>query len=275
VYLGYGALSPQEAFYPTLSTGMAAGRTLAQALLNGLCEVVERDAFMATWLLRKPPERVPFECLHQLLTSNELSLVTNASVEVYVALMNTDIGISSAITVIRPRGRSVAVVGSAAHPSLRRAILRSLLEAYHTLNWTIFLERKPRSAEPVPLREFEDHVRYYLDERHFPEIAWLAGRVERSANETTSLRSDDHAAFLACAQQAVETAGYEVHFVETTTRDIHQLGFRTVRVLVPGLHPLNVGSGTVHEDDRRLRKVARHWCMTMPAHLNPHPHPFP
>jgi ribosomal protein S12 methylthiotransferase accessory factor len=258
VYLGYEIISPAELFYPCLSTGLAAGRTLEQALLAGLCENVERDAFMATWLLRRPPPRVSLGQLEKLLDARELALIHNEDFDCCVTLSSTDIAVPTAITVIRPRGQAKAVVGSGAHPCLRTAISRSLLEAYHTLNWSIVLERDPKSIEVQDVSGFEDHVRYYLDPQHFDDIAWLAQGPEIDALE-----------------QHVESTSYEVYFVETTTADVQSLGFRTVRVIVPGLHPLNVGYDTVHEDRRRLERVAAHWGIEMPNELNSQPHPFP
>jgi ribosomal protein S12 methylthiotransferase accessory factor len=266
VYLGYEVTTPLEMFYPCMSTGMAAGRTLAQALLAGLCEVVERDAFMCTWLLRRPPQQVPLNILEQLLNPGELALVKNEALKICVTLSTTDIGIPSAITVISPVNKEVAVVGSGAHPCARTAIARSLLEAYHTLNWSLVLERAPKRLEADAVMDFEDHVRYYLEPRHFQDIAWLTQGPEcADVTESPPLRARD----------CVEQAGYDVSFVETTTTDVRLLGIRTVKVVVPGLQPLNMGSGTVHEDRRRLQRVADYWGIPMPAELNPNPHPFP
>lgn len=265
VYLGYEAVASSELLCPSMSTGLAAGRTLEQALLAGLCETVERDAFMCTWLLRRPPPRISSKQLVRLLSPRELSLVHHNGVECSVALTQTDIEIPSVITVLRPKNKCVAVVGSAAHPCLRTAISRSVLEAYHTLNWSFVLERSSHGLDAHEVTTFEDHVRYYLEPRHFHDIAWLTQGPECDLSATPR----------GSARQCVERVGYEVHYVETTTPDVQSLGFRAVRVIVPGLHPLNVGSGTVHEDRRRLQRAAAHWGMDMPSELNLKPHPFP
>lgn len=242
VYLGYEVITPLEMFYPCTSTGMAAGRTLAQALLAGLCEVVERDAFMCTWLLRRPPRRVPLSILEQLLDSRELTLVKNDAFEVCVTLSTTDLGIPCAITVITSRNKAAAVVGSGAHPYVHTAIARSLLDAYHALDRFECLDAKARN-----------------------DVVWLT-----QGPECTEITGNQPFT----GRECVEGAGYEVSFVETTTADVRSLGMRTVKVLVPGLHPLNMDAGTVHEDRRRLQRVADHWGIPMPAELNPNPHPL-
>lgn len=274
VYLGYEALSRAELFYPSISTGLAAGRTLEQALLNGLCEVVERDAFMATWLLRYPAPRIRLESLEPLLTDRERCLLDTADLEPTLVLAKTDIGLPVVLTLVRPKNRNAVVVGASAHPNMRNAAVRSLLEAYHTLNWAIHLERECQPLEPPQVESFEDHVRYYLVERRFSEISWLFEGPPVDMESATPCESD-HASLLNHVVQLVRTAGYEVFYVETTTADVESLGFRTVKVIVPGLHPLNMGSDNVHEDTRRLQVIARHWGIRMPDSLNQSPHPFP
>lgn len=249
VYLGYAVQSNSENFYPSLSTGLAAGRTLEQALVNGLCEVVERDAFMGTWLLRRAPLRLSRESLRTILSDAEWQLIEVPGIEVCVTLVTTDIAIPSVLTLLRFRGAdggTRSVVGAASHMDLHRAVLRSVLEAWHTMNWSIHLNRNPRLVEISAVRDFEDHVRFYLDDRHSAALDWITQGVECEWIPDRLEPPEAHEALLNRALSRVRKAGYEVYFVETTPDDVRALGFRTVRVLVPGLHPLNVEIGRVH-----------------------------
>lgn len=274
VYLGYVARYPHEAFYPTLSTGMAAGRSLEHALLNGLCEVVERDAFMCAWLLRHVQARVPSDSLWKVLSESERQLLASECADPFVLTATTDIGLPSVLTALRLRNRDALVVGAATSTCVRHAIVRSALEAFHTLNWSIVLDRAPVCLARDQVRDFEDHVRYYLDGAHFQHIVWLTQAREACVDLIPDPPAD-HATQLRRALDHVQAAGYEVHYVETTTPDIRSLGIRTVRVLIPGLHPLNVGHPLVHEDWRRVRRVAAFWGLEADRAINPEPHPFP
>ncbi len=298
VYLGYEAQTVQEMFYPTLSTGMAAGRTIQQALLNALYEVIERDAFTCTWLLRRPPGRLDLAPLKAGMSHQEWRLLSSQCAEATALLVTTDIALPCVVTVLRPLNRRSLVIGAAAHASIRQAVIRATLEAFQTLNWTILLERTPRTVTRENVQEFEDHVRYYMDERNAAKAAWLLeGPLAETPSDLQTRRRrrcrrdagnrDDALEHPSRAAQALtesrlkdaiallKQAGYQVYAVETTTTDVRSLGFRTVRVIVPGLQPLNMGYDTVHEDDRRLRRVAAWFGMEMPAALNPEPHPFP
>ncbi|MEM9787910.1 MAG: YcaO-like family protein, partial [Pseudomonadota bacterium] len=48
----------EDFFTPSASNGMAAGKDLDHAILGGLHEVIERDAFMITWLNKLPARKI-------------------------------------------------------------------------------------------------------------------------------------------------------------------------------------------------------------------------
>ena len=51
----------EETIGPSITTGQAAGANYRDALLGGIYEIVERDAFMITWLNRLPVPRIIIE----------------------------------------------------------------------------------------------------------------------------------------------------------------------------------------------------------------------
>lgn len=50
VYLTYQPRIPEEMITLPISTGLACGQSLDDAVLGGLCEVIERDAMMIMWM---------------------------------------------------------------------------------------------------------------------------------------------------------------------------------------------------------------------------------
>jgi ribosomal protein S12 methylthiotransferase accessory factor len=67
--------------------------------------------------------------------------------------------------------------------------------------------------------------------------------------------------------------------VELTSPEMRELGFRVVKVLVPGLQPIDFGTQWPHLGGRRLYEApARAGYLqsrTQPRDLNVFPHPFP
>ena len=58
VFMNYEVQRAEEFIFPITSNGLAAGPTLAEAILRAAFEVLERDAAMITWLNRLPCTRV-------------------------------------------------------------------------------------------------------------------------------------------------------------------------------------------------------------------------
>ena len=56
--MNYEVQSPAEFIFPITSNGLAAGPTLAEAVLRAAFEVLERDATMIAWLNQLPCTRV-------------------------------------------------------------------------------------------------------------------------------------------------------------------------------------------------------------------------
>ena len=54
VFTSYNVRMTDEFLFPVTSNGLAAGPTLCEAVLAATLEVLERDAFMITWLNRLP-----------------------------------------------------------------------------------------------------------------------------------------------------------------------------------------------------------------------------
>ena len=58
VYLAFPPPRPEDFFAPATSNGLAAGPTSSAAVLGGLCELIERDALMITWMNRLPATEI-------------------------------------------------------------------------------------------------------------------------------------------------------------------------------------------------------------------------
>src|SRR4029077_10929338 len=62
-YLGLPLPITDHLMFP-LSTGLAAGTSFRQAILSGLCEVIERDSLALFWLHQLPVPRIDVEQPH-------------------------------------------------------------------------------------------------------------------------------------------------------------------------------------------------------------------
>ena len=123
------------------SDGLASGNNLAEAILHGLLERIERDAIVL-WDVSAPERRID-ACLAPASLGdpvlNELTArIEAAGLTLRLFDITSDIGIPVVVALIGPRDIGEArrvyryfdvTLGSGAHPSLLRAAIRAITEA--------------------------------------------------------------------------------------------------------------------------------------------------
>jgi ribosomal protein S12 methylthiotransferase accessory factor len=279
-WLSYDCMNTNESFQQSLSTGLGAGSTVAQAAYAGLCEVVERDAFMCHWMLRRPPRQLSIsaEDLHAVDSLGKL-LSEDSYLSASTLDLSMDHNVPAIAVLIRPKARNVAVLGASAHTCLHRAIEKAFIEACQNWVWAESLIREGVNAPAADeVRRFRDHLRFYLDEKNYDKLSFLViGPTVALDHSSRAVEygTDDEWAKLVHGCGSLETLGYRVLVIDLTPSDVRHLGFNVVRVLVPGLQPLYMGTRFINGDTRRLERIARHWGYSTRVTPNYDPHPFP
>jgi YcaO-like protein with predicted kinase domain len=122
------------------SDGLASGNTPAEAVLHGLCELVERDAWALTQL--KSPEQLKQNRIDPLAFGDAVidvmvDRIRQAGMRLLLIDMTTDIGVPAFLAIIIPGNLSDRVDarwaqvcgGCGCHPDPVRAALRAITEA--------------------------------------------------------------------------------------------------------------------------------------------------
>lgn len=274
VYFDYDGAS-QEAVAQNVTTGIACGPDWDFAVATGLLEVIERDAFMSCWQLGlTPPELCLADADWRTFPATIRALLTSTKWSVSLRLLDSDIGIPTVLALVTASDRSRSAVGAAAHPDLRRAITKAVIEAFHTWVWTRQLDKMTQPDE-ADIKSFSDHVRYYVGADHQHGLDFLRARGPSAETPLSRFRDLNPSETVRLALHALNAVGFQAYAVDVTASDIRSLGLTIVRVLVPGAQPLAAGTGMMPEDDRRLRQLASRLGKKFPDRLNPTPHPFP
>lgn len=286
VYLGFHKRKHLVDIVPFLSTGLACAPDRTLAVLKGLYEAVERDAFNIVWLNRLSPPRLDVTGTTDPSLAELLAHFERARVAPTFMLLTLDIPIPIVFCVLRERtgARPALAVGAAANLDPVRAACKAAEEVAHTRLWIGSLraakEKKTYGPDFREVTEFEDHVWLY----DAPEMAARAdfltaspkvmplGSLDRSAT------ADSHTD-LEIARRRVEQAHFEVLWKDVTTPDVAETGLSVCRTYIPGLQNINaphayrtLGGRRLYDLPVRLGLVDR---ARREAELNPYPHPFP
>jgi ribosomal protein S12 methylthiotransferase accessory factor len=287
VYIPYFPHFPgEQSIGPAVSSGMACAKTYEEALLKGLCEAIERDAFVITWLNRLSAPEVDFTA-HPQLDALYHQRLQSADLHYRLIEMTTDLSVPSFLCLLVDERRETPMIcaGGASHLDPVMAAQKALLEAVQTREWAKYLGQSrsfERRADFSNVRTFEEHVALYAFGNMRTATAFLLDRNQPPPplNVERPYRSGGNAAQdLDYVLGLMTAAGLEVIALDLTTADVAQCGYCVTKVLVPGLQPLFadhqlrfLGGERLYETPRRLGYGAERRTFDS---LNPFPHPYP
>jgi ribosomal protein S12 methylthiotransferase accessory factor len=239
------------------SNGLAASTGKDDAALRAILELVERDAFMATWLTVRPAQRIQLDdTLDPLLrTVLEGIEALGASVEVYTLPLGV-IGTTVLCLALGDGDQYPGITfGLGCDLDPHAALRQSVLELGQT---GPYLRRMMQSkvltaaGDPSGVREMLDHAAYY-----FPKERSSVFDRLRSENSTISLRDLKSVAKRSleyCAAE-LEAAGVRVALIDVTSADVATGPFSVMRAVSPDLQPIWYGYGLDRTPVERVRKT--------------------
>ena len=280
-------------FAQELPSGCALGSSFEEAVLHGLLEVAERDAFLMTWYARLPAPRIDLRGAQDReipLRAAAISLATGYEVLAFDTTLEHRIPCAWAMAVSSEDrdDRPKAVCAAGAHPTLEGALLDALGELGPALSGLLRrfpddADRARRLAEDSRLVTSEpDHATLHAAPEAFERLRFLTETPHRrdlSAVTRTAGNGDLREDLEQLVQRYVER-GADVVVVDQTGPEHRAGGFRCAKVLVPGTLPLTYGHAHRRLDGLpRLYEVPRLLGHTDgpldESSINPHPHPFP
>ena len=286
VFLGYRPRAPQERICPSTSTGLAAGPTLAEAMLSALYEVLERDAFIITWMHRLPAERVAPSTHPDAALVDLCHAYVQQGVELRLYRLAVDHPCQVFLCLAVQRGGDgwpAVVAGLGADIDPARAASKAILEAgqvrsplrTQVRDPTVRARIAPLLANPRLVTTPHDHALLYTHPGAAGAFAFLERSPEVEVDWSAPHSSvTDRLRLFADHFRAQEG---DVLYYDLTPPDLAELGLRTVRVIVPGFQPLHFGREP-RLGGRRLYDLPRRLGMSeapaRPELLSTDPHPL-
>jgi ribosomal protein S12 methylthiotransferase accessory factor len=251
VYLTETWEQPDEHICSPTSNGLATGVTLDHAILNGLLEVIERDAFVVSWLSRRPCRRIDYSSRRGLLGAIRGHYL-QFGIDVVVVELTTDVPVHvvMALAVDRHGVGPAAVVGLGAGLDPSSAVEKAIFEVCQARPGEATKHRlKPpeerlRTYEDV--REVMDHSALFSMRHMLRELEFLLApdpmvevRLEELPDHSTGSVDTD----VQFCVDALADVRSKVLYVDVTTPDVAPLGLRTVRTIATRLQPIHFGHG--------------------------------
>ena len=228
------------------SNGVAAGPNHTFAALRGLCELIERDAFMVAWYHRYPGARVDEA---HILPADVVDWVRRqraCSIDFRLHDISSDLGFHVFLAyVVEYRGQQPVSFSCGAGCSLDpcEAASRAFLEA--ALSWRggtelVSLRGRLSEAARAAFRPvtFSDHLFLY---QHRGSLGWVSHLLDAPQCERTYTCASTESTIARQLQDAITTLerrGYKAYFLDMTPAEFRSFDLSVVRIVVPGLVPL-------------------------------------
>ena len=244
------------------SNGCAAGNTLAEAIVQGFFELVERDSYAIWWYNCLQRAEVDLGQFDDSYVRDLRTQLAEDGRKLWVLDITSDLGIPSFVALAHwmKDGRENVEFGSGAHFDARIALLRALTELNQFLSIGLMGDgdgNKSTLDGTTPFR-LEDH----------PYLAPTGSPAVQSGTGLTFSRLDTREQVAACVD-AVRRAGLDFLVLDQTRPDI---GVPVARVIVPGLRHFyrRFAPGRLYDVPVKLGWLDR---PTPESELNPiHPH---
>jgi ribosomal protein S12 methylthiotransferase accessory factor len=292
-YIGDG--NRKDSFVHECSNGCAGGSCLEEAVLHGMFELIERDAFLLAWYGKASlPEIDPDSCtdLAARFMLDRLRLF-GYDVRIFDNRVDLPVPVVTIIGIRRDGGPGTLCFASGASLDPYDALHAALCEVASYIPYlpSRVAERmdelEAMSTDYSKVTKLADHAGlFWLPHMARKADFMLAPRAKRSMAEVFDgwererPRSLDLLDDVRYCRNVLAEAGFDVIVVDQTSPEQALVGLHTARVIVPGLIPIDFGWDMQRVLGMpRLRTAFRHagWRDTDldDAELNYVPHPFP
>ncbi|WP_084724569.1 TOMM precursor leader peptide-binding protein [Streptacidiphilus melanogenes] len=289
-----------DRFVQDSSSGCASGGGLAEAAYHGLMEAVERDAFLIAWYAQAElPELDPYSSTRRETREmvDRLALY-GYRVRLFDTRITFPVPVVTAVAQRRDGGLGTLAFGAGAGLDPEAAVAGGLCEIatdavklgrmaaheYERLHAMTRDHARVGGLHDHPLvyglPQMARHADFLLAREREPlslSQAFGTGGPPRTPVPAPSL---DLVEDLRRCVEMVAAAGFDVVVVDQTAPEQHALGLHAVKVIVPGLVPIDFGW---HRQRARhlprvrtaLRQAGLRDRDLRDDELNPAPHPFP
>lgn len=275
-----------------VSTGLATGRYLEEAVAKGILEIIERDAFMITHLNKLSPPRIDLEHLSEQDEDIKKILKRFQRCRLKVTLLQipTDFPVFVTMALITDRLNSspALAVGTSADFDIKKCLLDALAES---LSIRLALRKEPplfKKSFDSKIINRESRLFYWSKPENLSKINFLfkgaPKKIDLPAetkffNLSTKEKNENlkiyYSEKLRDLKSALRYLNYDGCYVELTPEEVQKTGLHCTVTVIPELQPMHLDEKIPYFSGRRLKEVPTKLDYQPIQKVNTDPHPFP
>jgi len=239
VYLPYSDYEKGGCHAPSSSSGLACAPSLKEAIDKGALEMIERDAFVISWLNKLTPPRIDFSNFTCEPKLKRLFALPHIDYKIFDITSDFKVPTISAFCFGNSSFGYVASMGLASSLdyaySLKKAVIENMMGRRAVFFYRKLNPTKKYKKDFSDVLNFHDHGYLYSTDKSLRQnIKFLFS--PNHANKDYSpknpvIKNDLISHILSC--------GFDVITKDLTTPDIADTGLRVARTIIPGLASLH------------------------------------
>ncbi|HEL2108241.1 YcaO-like family protein [Streptococcus suis] len=278
-YLPYYPSNDEKLIWYPISTGLSCASDDEEAIVKGIFEVIERDAFSILWYNELPLPKID-------ITSNEeVYQLYKERFEIpgckYTLIdMTLDTKIPSVLGILEDE-RGGILIAAATRLTLKEAVIKTFIElSQGRISWKedfVQGSKEKYCDDFSDIRDFHSRVMLFTKKSmksHFNFLPHQNCTVE--IQDEKILPYDEQLKIL---YEKISNLGYDIFYKNLTTSDVYNLDYRVYKVIIPGfieitndhLYP-RIGGTRIHDVPVTLGLLNKPKTVD---EFNKIPHPFP
>ncbi|MFA5136810.1 MAG: YcaO-like family protein [Patescibacteria group bacterium] len=260
----------------SISTGAAFGTDKTSAILRGVYEVLERDAFMTIYLTKTTPPLVNLasfrskriEKICEIMEKYRLlwvvaNVTNDTEVPVFASIIIDETGVGPAIS-----------IGLRAGYDTHGAVVSSCEEALLGRFWTRIHMIHTKKQRPTPKTKIVNHISrsmyWYKKNQIHKLFFFIRGKKEKISRNSDYLTESQQ---LAKLQNLLEKKNLDTIIVDILPPALRNNNMNVYKVVIPKLQPLYLSEHHKSLKLQRLREVAEFFGKRN-LEINTVPYPF-
>ncbi len=282
----------ERVFFNT-SSGSSLGSTIEEAILFGLFELIERDAFLVYWHGRLKPRMVELSSILDNDIQRLLGIITLEGYEIRIFDITTEIGIPVFWTYITgtKEHQFSTFTAAGSHLNFRDALRASLVECISSLGVysnmyyddTEIKYREELAKDYSKVSEMDDHFKLYAHPEMKNQFSFVNDckvivyddLVQEYDNNLEMLKENSIELLLDAVIKKFKQYYGELYYYNFESTYLRNIGLYAVRVFSPNLLPMTFGSDNQIFSRDRISRFVNYKNCQWDGKLNKLPHPFP
>jgi ribosomal protein S12 methylthiotransferase accessory factor len=281
VYWNYRIGSNESFIQGPITNGAGGYFTREGAILSGIYELIQRDAFLLHWLNKIPPKKVYCNGNESPKIAKLFEECERNNIKIHILDVTSDIPVPSYIAVLEDESTAGPAfsVGGGCGPSPLSSIERAITEAITIRYWIRGQRDKislPDNFEPFTTN-FDQVTRVLLWANHEmkSKFEWLLDGEMVDFPAPNSFVDEKEQ--LSRLVEYFKSRGneYEVLLFEAKNKVLSELGYHSVKVVIPAIFPLYLRERFATLGSKRLREFRIKHGLPDDNNYFTIPHPFP